>query len=317
MKILFMGTPDFAEGVLSAVCQSRHEVVAVVTQPDRPKGRSKTLVASPVKEFAKQRGIPVFQPERIKRPEEIEKLRAIDADIYVVAAFGQILSKEILDIPRYGCINVHASLLPEYRGAAPIQWAIADGKDQTGVTIQQMNEGVDTGDIIASSVVRISPDETGDSLFDKLMSEGASLAVDTLDLIERGEVRRIPQDESKATYAKMIKKEMGCIDFGTPAVCAERLVRAFDPWPGVYTYLNGKVLKIKECSVYDGELSGEPGTVIEAKDALVIAFAEGALSVTSLQLEGKKQMPVHDFLLGNPLKLGTKLGETYQKAGER
>ncbi|MBO4267601.1 MAG: methionyl-tRNA formyltransferase [Lachnospiraceae bacterium] len=318
MKILFMGTPDFAEGVLSAIYESRHEVVAVVTQPDRPRGRSQTLIASPVKEFAAKRGIPVLQPERIKSPEEIEKLRAIDADIYVVAAFGQILSKEILDIPGYGCINVHASLLPEYRGAAPIQWAIADGKEQTGVTIQQMNEGVDTGDIIASSVVDISSDETGATLFDKLMNEGAVLAVDTLDLMERGEVRRVPQDESKATYAKMIKKEMGCIDFDTSAVRTQRLVRAFDPWPGVYTYLNGKVLKIKKCCVYDGDLSGEPGEVITVSDdAIVIAFAEGALSVTAVQLEGKKQMPVHDFLLGNPVKTGTKLGMTERKAGER
>ena len=310
MKILFMGTPDFAAGVLSAIYASSHEVVAVVTQPDRPKGRSKTAVASPVKEFATERGIPVFQPERIKRPEEIEKLRAIDADIYVVAAFGQILSKEILDIPRYGCINVHASLLPEYRGAAPIQWAIADGRDHTGVTIQQMNEGVDTGDIIASSVVDITEDETGETLFDKLMTAGAALTVDTLGLIERNEVQRIPQDESKATYAKMIKKEMGLIDFSISSQRAQRLSRAFDPWPGVYTYLDGRMLKIKECSVYDGDLSGEAGTVISVTgDAIVIAFSEGALTVTSVQLEGKKQMSVHDFLLGNPIKTGTRLGK--------
>ncbi len=309
MKILFMGTPDFAAGVLSAIYEGPHEVVAVVTQPDRPKGRSKALVACPVKEFALQHGIPVFQPEKIKRPEEVEKLRAIHADIYVVAAFGQILSKEILDIPRYGCINVHASLLPEYRGAAPIQWAIADGKDHTGVTIQQMNEGVDTGDIIASCTVDITADETGETLFDKLMTKGAALAADALGLIERGEIRPIPQDESKATYAKMIKKEMGCIDFSGSAVRAERLSRAFDPWPGVYTYLDGRMLKIKKCSVYGSGVSGEPGTVVSVTgDEMVIAFAEGALTVTAVQLEGKKQMPVHDFLLGNPVKTGTKLG---------
>ena len=310
MKILFMGTPDFAAGILRAIIQkSDHEVVAVVTQPDRPKGRSGRMVASPVKEYALEKGIQVLQPEKIKVPDEVQKLRGIDADIYVVAAFGQILSPEILTIPKYGCINVHASLLPKYRGAAPIQWAIADGEEQTGVTIQQMNEGVDTGDIIETAGVDIADDETGESLFDKLMEAGAQLTVDTLRLIEKHEARHVPQDESKATYARMIKKDMGLIDFSVSAQRAERLVRAFTPWPGVYTYLDGKMLKIKNCSVCKDDVTGVAGTVVSVSaDDLVIAFSEGALSVTGVQLEGKKQMSVHDFLLGNPIKPGTKLG---------
>ena len=230
MNILFMGTPDFAAGILSAIIESgRHKITAVVTQPDRPKGRSDKLIASPVKEVAVANGIKVLQPPRIKNSDEVARLRAVDADIFVVAAFGQILSKEILDIPKYGCINVHASLLPLYRGAAPIQWAIADGQSVTGVTIQQMNEGVDTGDIISQKTVPIADDETGESLFDKLMVASQSLTVDTLSAIEEGRATHTPQDEDKATYAKILKKEMGYIDFRRKAAEIERLVRAFTP----------------------------------------------------------------------------------------
>ena len=308
MKILFMGTPDFAAGILDAILKSKaHEVTAVVTQPDRPKGRSKETVASPVKKLAEENAIRVLQPVKIKDPDEVERLREIDADIYVVAAFGQILSKEILDIPRLGCINVHASLLPEYRGAAPIQWAIADGKKVTGVTIQQMNEGVDTGDIISSCKVGIEDDETGESLFDKLAQCGEELIVHTLDLIEKGEAKHTPQDDTKATYAKILKKEMGLIDFDRPAKEIERLVRAFTPWPGGYTYLDKKLLKIKKCEATCGE--GEAGRVIAvSKAGISVACREGALLITRLQAEGKKEMPAHDFLLGNNVEIGTMLG---------
>ena len=305
-----MGTPDFAAGILSAILESEHTVVAAVTQPDRPKGRSGALVASPVKELAQKRGIPVLQPLKIKEKDETEKLRAFDADIYVVAAFGQILSKEILDIPKYGCINVHASLLPEYRGAAPIQWAIADGKKETGVTVQQMNEGVDTGDIISSIKVAIADDETGASLFDKLMKAGEDLITQTLSLIRSGTAVRTKQDESKATYAKILKKEMGYIDFTRSATETERLVRAFTPWPGGYTYLNGKLLKIKGCRAVNGYDGGEPGTLAAVtKDEMIVYCAEGALSITEVQPEGKKQMPVHDFLLGNHVSLSDVFGK--------
>ena len=316
MKILFMGTPDFAAGILSAILKSgRHEVVAVATQPDRPKGRSGEPVASPVKKLAVSYGIDVLQPRKIKESEEVERLRAVDADIYVVAAFGQILSKEILDIPKYGCINVHASLLPEYRGAAPIQRAIADGKKITGVTIQQMNEGVDTGDIISSREVAIAPDETGESLFDRLMEEGEALIVDTLTLIEEGRAVHTPQDETKATYAGMLKKEMGCVDFTRTAEEIERLIRAFTPWPGGYTYLDGKLLKIKKCETSKGE--GKPGSVIgTSKDGILVACGKDALLITRLQAEGKKEMSAHDFLLGHGIKEGTVLGQINAKEGE-
>ena len=306
MKILFMGTPDFAAGILKAIYEdSRHEVVSVVTQPDRPKGRSATLVASPVKEYAIEHGISVLQPGRIKEASEVEKLKTIDADIYVVAAFGQILSKEILDIPKYGCINVHASLLPEYRGAAPIQWAIADGKKITGVTIQQMNEGVDTGDIISSNEIRIADDETGGSLFDRLMVVGEKLITETLDLIEEGRAVRTPQDESRATYAKILKKEMGCIDYSESAEEIERLVRAFTPWPGGYTYLDGRMIKIKNCRVYPGKSDKEGGTITEVtKDEIVVACRDSLLAISDLQCEGKKAMKVSDYLRGNHIEPG-------------
>ncbi len=306
-----MGTPDFAARILESIYESKkHEITAVVTQPDRPKGRSGQLVASPVKEYAVSHNISVLQPHKIKDAEETEKLRGIDADIYVVAAFGQILSKEILDIPKKGCVNVHASLLPEYRGAAPIQWAIADGKQETGVTIQQMNEGVDTGDIISSVTVPIDPEETGGTLFDKLAGAGAKLIVDTLDMIENGSATFTPQDESKATQARILKKEMGCIDFGKSAEQIERLIRAFSPWPGGYTYLNGRMLKIKKCHAVPDEGTGECGTVTKVtKDDITIRCAGGSLVLTAVQAEGKKEMTVHDFLLGNRVETGMVLGQ--------
>ena len=315
MKLVFMGTPDFAAGILEAIYEcGAHEITAVVTQPDRPKGRSGEPVPGPVKVFAKEHGITVLQPVKIREKEEIEKLSGIEADIFVVAAFGQILPKEILDMPRCGCINVHASLLPEYRGAAPIQWAICDGKKVTGVTIQQMNEGVDTGDIISAVEVPIADDETGGSLFDKLMIAGEDLTVKTLSLIEKGEATYTPQDEEKATRAIILKKEMGRIDFTKSAAAAERMIRAFTPWPGGFTYLDGKLLKIKKCAVTEGE--GAPGTIIEVgKDHITVAFAEGALAITRMQLDGRKEMPAHDFLLGNKIQTGMRLGEPQEKEG--
>ena len=308
MKILFMGTPDFAAGILSSILKcGEHEVVCVVTQPDRPKGRKGAPVASPVKELAVANGIDVIQPVKIKESDEVDRLRGVDADIYVVAAFGQILSKQILDIPKFGCINVHASLLPQYRGAAPIQWAIADGRTVTGVSIQKMNEGVDTGDVISSVEVAIAADETGQSLFDKLMLAGEELIVTTLRDIENGTATYTPQDDSKATYAKMLKKEMGYVDFKKGADETERLVRAFYPWPGGYTYLNGKVIKIKECRVTDGE--GTPGSIIKTgTDGIEVACQTGALLLTRIQPEGKKEMSAHDFLLGHSLRPGDMFG---------
>lgn len=306
-----MGTPDFAVGILKAICEnSSHEVLMVVTQPDRPKGRSAAPVACPVRKYADEHGIRIMQPEKIRNTEEVEKLRAVGADIFVVAAFGQILSKEILDIPRYGCINVHASLLPEYRGAAPIQWAIADGKKVTGVTIQQMNEGVDTGDIISSVSVPIDDDETGASLFDKLMIAGEGLITDTLDTIESGNAVHTPQDESRATHAKILKKEMGHIDFTRSAIETERLVRAFTPWPGGYTYRDGRILKIKKCRAAEGSGGCDTGVVTAVtKDEIFVACRDSVLAISALQPEGKKEMTVHDYLLGNHITVGEKFAK--------
>lgn len=305
MKIVFMGTPDFAAGVLEALINSEHEITAVITQPDRPKGRSRELIFTPVKELACKNGIEVFQPNRIKDAEAVEQLRKYEADIYVVAAFGQILSKEILDIPKFGCINVHASLLPKYRGAAPIQWCIADGEEYTGVTIMQMNEGLDTGDILTQEKVDITSDETGETLFDKLMEVGSKLLVDTLSKIQSGDITPTPQKDEESSYAVMIKKEMGHIDYKKSAVAIERLQRAFTPWPGVYSFIDGKMLKLKKVSVSDKKSRSECGVIEEVrKDSIIVACAEGSLVIEEVQLEGKKAMNVHDFLLGYKIEPG-------------
>ena len=300
-----MGTPDFAVGALEEIIKAGHEVTAVVTQPDKPKGRGKEKQISAVKACALSHGLPVFQPVKIKAPEAVEQLRGYEADIFVVAAFGQILSKEILDMPKYGCVNIHASLLPKYRGAAPIQWAIIDGEEETGVTIQQMNEGVDTGDIISQEVVKLDVKETGASLFDKLAVCGAQLIVKTLDEIEKGSITPIKQDDSKSTHAKMLNKEMGKLDFSQDAVVLERKIRGLNSWPSAYTYFNGKTLKIWDADVTEADVSGECGSVCEVtKDSFSIVTGKGLLRVKEVQLEGKKRMEVSAFLLGYPLKKG-------------
>ncbi|MCR5671871.1 MAG: methionyl-tRNA formyltransferase [Butyrivibrio sp.] len=324
MKIIFMGTPDFARSALEKIIEAGHEVLLAVTQPDKPKGRSGQLQISEVKACALEHNIPVFQPERIKLPENVAELKKYDADIYVVAAFGQILSKEILDIPRLGCVNIHASLLPKYRGAAPIQQAIIDGEKETGVTIMQMAAGMDTGDILLQRALPISDDETGGGLFDKLSALGGELIVEVLPLIERGELTAIPQDEEKATKCGKLSKDMGIMDFSRDAASLCNLVRGLNPWPSAFTHLNGKVLKIWKAAVLTDEqvkeLSQQPGAkllanggersgsvVLTTKTELVIKTGEGFLSVTELQLEGKKRMPVSDFLLGYKIEEGTVL----------
>ncbi len=310
MKIIFMGTPDFAVGTLDALVEAGHEVSLVVTQPDRVKGRGKAISMPPVKECALKHEIPVFQPEKVKEDDAVMRLRAEAPDIIVVAAFGQILSKEILELPRYGCINVHASLLPKYRGAAPIQWSIIDGEEKTGVTIMQMNEGLDTGDILTQREVPILSTETGGSLFDKLAETGASLCVETISEIEKGNVNPVKQDDNFSSYAKMLKKELGQIDFSEPAENIERLVRALNPWPSAYTKLDGELIKIWETEVVQEESNSAPGMITYvAKDHFVVSCGKGQLKVLSLQKNGKKRMTTHDFLLGNPLEKGTILGK--------
>jgi methionyl-tRNA formyltransferase len=306
MKIVFMGTPDFARGALEKIIEAGHEVVLVVTQPDKPKGRSGELQFSEVKECAVEHGLSVFQPVRIKLPENVAELKKYDADIYVVAAFGQILSQEILDIPKFGCVNIHASLLPKYRGAAPIQWAVIDGEEKSGVCTMKMDEGLDTGDIIDVDEITLDPKETGGSLFDKLAKLGGELILKTLQNLEFGKATFIKQDDSKSTYAKKMTKELGHIDFTKDAESIERLIRGLNPWPSAFTYLDGKVMKIWDADVVDA--GGVPGTVIsEDKDSFVIATGSKALKVNELQLEGKKRMKASDFLNGRSIE-GSKLG---------
>ena len=310
MKIVFMGTPDFAADSLRALINAGHEVVLAVTQPDREKGRGKKVQCSPVKELAVASGIPVFQPEKIKAPEAVEELGRYEADIFVVAAFGQILSREILEMPRFGCVNVHASLLPKYRGASPIQWAILNGDDITGVTIMQMDEGLDTGDILSSSPVSITADDTGATLHDRLADEGARLLVKTLPLIESGQIRPVPQLDPDSSYAGLLKKEMGRLDFSRTAMELDRVIRAFNPWPGAYTTLEGKVLKIWNAEpVRSHEVPAETsayGTIINvAPDSFDILTGDGALRVFQLQSEGKKRMSTADYLRGNKLEKNT------------
>ena len=309
MKIVFMGTPEFAVEPLRALWEAGHEICAVVTQPDKPKGRGKTLQVTPVKAFALEKGIQVLQPVRIKRPESVAELAAIPADVYVVAAFGQILSQEILDLPKYGCVNIHASLLPKYRGAAPIQWAILNGEDKTGVTIMQMDAGVDTGDMLFRKEVKIEETDTAATLEDKLARAGAELIVPALEAIERKEAVPEHQNEEDSCYAPMIDKGMGKVDFGRPAGQIARQVRGLNPWPSAYTSYKGKTLKIWEAFCTPEAAEGMPGSVKRVeKDAFYLNTAEGVLKVTRVQLEGKKQMQVKDFLLGCRIEKGEMLG---------
>lgn len=310
MRIVFMGTPDFSVGALEALIEAGHEIAAVVTQPDKPKGRSGQMQFPPVKECALKHGLTVWQPQKIKTPEWVDRLRQLQADIFVVAAFGQILSKEILDMPKYGCVNIHASLLPKYRGAAPINWAIINGEKETGVTIMQMNEGIDTGDMLSHTVVPIAPKETAATLFDKLAKAGAELIVETLPRLETGEIIPVPQDESQASHVKMMSKSLGRIDWNKDAVTIERLVRGLNSWPSAYTYFQEKSVKIWDCDVVENDTTEVPGTIIAvAKDSFDVATGKGALRIRELQLEGKKRMDTRTFLLGNQWKAGMKFGQ--------
>lgn len=344
MKIIFMGTPDFAVPSLKALAESpEHTVSLVVTQPDRPKGRSREPQKSAVKICAESYGIPVFQPEKVRVPEAVSRLQKEQADVIVVAAFGQILPKSILEMTPYGCINVHGSLLPAYRGAAPVQWAVIDGQKESGDTIMQLDEGVDTGDILAQESIELAPDETAGSLYEKLAALGGPLLLKTLDEIAAGTVRRVPQDASKSSYAHMLTKEMGDLDWSRSAAELEHLVRGLNPWPCAFTHWNGKSLKIWMAAASDalpsagnglspshqsgkedpgdgrfGRLgsifterkaadgtAGLAGTVaLVTKDALYVQTGDGFLSLLEVQLEGKKRMPVREFLMGNRIAAG-------------
>ena len=309
MKIVFMGTPDFSVETLKQIIEAGHEVSLVVTQPDRPRGRGKKPSFSPVKEYAVEQNIPCFQPEKIRDASCTDILKKEHADIFVVVAFGQILPQHILDIPRFGCMNVHASLLPAYRGAAPIQWSVINGDSETGVTTMRMDAGMDTGDILLQERIRIAPDETGGSLFDKLAKAGGALCVKTLAQIQDGTIRPIPQDHKAATYTRMISKKDGLIDFSLPAKQIECLIRGMNPWPSAYTYIGKKMLKVWSADVVALNEKLAPGEVFDVtKDSFCVAAKDGALRILSLQLEGKKRMDTADFLRGFTLKSGDLLG---------
>ena len=303
-----MGTPEFSVGTLEALADAGHEIVLAVTQPDKPRGRGKEMQYPPVKEAALKRGIPVFQPMKVREPECMEELARYQADVMVVVAFGQILPAKILQMAPYGCINVHASLLPKYRGAAPIQWAVIDGEKESGITTMQMDEGLDTGDMLLKKVIPLEKEETGGSLFDKLSAAGAELLLATLTALEKGTVTPEKQGESPTAYAKMLTKEMGAIDWNKDAVSIERLIRGLNPWPSAYTHVHGKTLKIWRAEVVAGDETKAPGTVLPGgKGELLVQTGKDALKITELQLEGKKRMDTAAFLRGYTIEEGTNL----------
>ena len=308
MKVVFMGTPDFSVPTLEKIIEAGHEVIGVVTQPDKAKGRGKNVSYTPVKEKALEHGLTVYQPLKARDPEFIEEMKKLNPDVMVVIAFGQILPKAILDIPKYGCVNVHASLLPKYRGAAPIQWAVIRGEAVSGVTTMQMDVGLDTGDMLLKEEVVLDPDETGGSLHDKLSALGGDLLIRTLDGLVEGSIQPEKQDDSQAgEYARMLDKALGKIDFNMPAVEIERLIRGLNPWPSAYTTYNGKTMKLWKAEVVDCG-KGTPGEVIDVdKKGFTVMTGEGGLKILEVQLAGKKRMDAGAFLRGVKMEKGTVL----------
>ena len=306
MKLIFMGTPDFAVPCLESLINAGHEVLGVFTQPDKPVGRKQIMTPPDVKVCAVKHGLTVYQPNSMRDGTAMEIIRELDPEVMVVAAYGKILPKEMLDFPRYGCINVHGSLLPKYRGAAPIQWSVINGDAETGVTIMQMGEGVDTGDILLQRAIPIGVDDTAESMFEKLSNLGGEAIVEALDLLERGKLVPEKQDESLATHASMLNKEIALIDWNKTGTQVHNLVRGLYSWPIAYTILGGKKLKIIRTSPC--EKSGKAGTVI-ALDPLTVACGDGSVIIRELQLEGKKRMDSKTFLVGHQLTIGEQLGE--------
>ena len=303
MRIVFMGTPDFAAESLERLTQTNNEIVGVFTQPDKPQGRGYKLVAPPTKKLALEKGIPVYQPEKMKDGTALAILKELNPDLIAVVAYGKILPKDILELPKYGCINVHASLLPYYRGAGPIQWSVINGERTTGVTTMFMNEGLDTGDTIIKQETPIGPNETYGELHDRLAKIGGELLAVTIEEIEKGRVMRFPQEEEYATYAPMLNKQIAKIDFNKPAQEIHNLIRGLNPWPVAHTTFSGKLMKVYRSVMAEG--SGTPGTVLDKKK-LIVACGEGALELLEVQLEGGKRMSGEDFQRGRKAE---KLGE--------
>ena len=308
MRIVFMGTPDFSVPTLKALVEAGHDVAAVVTQPDKPKGRGKEMQMTPVKVQALEYKIPVYQPVKVRDQAFIEVLRELEADAFVVIAFGQILPKAVLELPRYGCVNIHASLLPKHRGAAPIQWCVIDGEKETGITTMMMDVGLDTGDMLEKVVIPIDEKETGGSLHDKLSLAGGSLILSTLRKLEEGTAVRTPQTEEGTCYAKMLTKSLGDIDWNQDAVSIERLIRGLNPWPSAYTMWNGKTIKIWAADVIKDESPANSlpcgGVALSDRHCLAVRTGDGLLSIKELQMEGKKRMDIEAFLRGYPIPAG-------------
>ena len=317
MDIIFMGTPDLGATVFEKLVESNHNILAAVTQPDKPFGRGKKIKYSPVKELALEHNIPVLQPNKATEEDFIQELKNYLPDLIVVAAYGQILPESIINLPKFGCINVHTSLLPKYRGASPIQWAIMNGDDKTGVTIMHMDATLDTGDIIIQKEVLIDKKETADTLHDKLAIYGGNLVLEAIKLIDEEQPPREKQDESKASYVKTINKSEGNIDFNESAIKIERKIRGLNPWPSAYTFLNGQNLKVWQADVLENQVEqgkaykqGIPGEIVDIIDnALVVKTGDGYLKLLEIQLAGKKKMKVADFLRGNKTTVGTLLGK--------
>ena len=304
MKVVFMGTPDFAVPTLNALIEN-HEVMAVISQPDKPKGRGKHLQPTPVKMAAEAANIPVYQPEKIKAPDFIEKLKTIEADVFVVVAYGQILPQAVLEMPKYGCINVHGSLLPKYRGAAPIQWSIIDGEEMTGVTIMYMEKGLDTGDMLLKKEIPIEPDETYGTLHDKMAPIGAQALIEVLDMLEKGTVKPEKQNDALSSYVSVINKSLGLIDWSKNAQTIVNLVRGLDPVPGAYGFFNGEMMKIWSAEVLDG-YDGDPGTVVytDKKKGFAVAAGDKAVLVKQVQAKGGKRMNSADYMRGHAVNVG-------------
>ena len=307
MRIVFMGTPDFAVPSLQALIGAGHDVCAVYTQPDKPQGRKQILTAPPVKTLALEHDIPVFQPNTLKNEDEQARLREIAPEVIIVVAYGKLLPKAVLDIPPHGCINVHGSLLPRWRGAAPIQWAVIAGDEMAGVTTMQMAEGLDTGDMLLTYETKVGEKETAGELFDRLAQSGAELLTQTL--VKLDEITPRPQDDAQSCYAHMLDKQMAVIDWSKSAHEIDCLIRGLNPWPIALTTLSGERLKVFAAEKANG--NGEPGTVLEAnpKKGLTVACGEGALGLTEIQLVGGKRMKATDFLRGHAIEVGTKLGD--------
>lgn len=310
MKLIFMGTPDFAAVSLAALFEAGHEVLLAVTQPDKPKGRGHKMTPPPVKEYALEKGIEVYQPNSMRMEEAYEKLASYGAEAFIVAAYGKILPQKILDLPKYGCLNVHASLLPKYRGAAPIQWSIANGETVTGVTIMQMDAGIDTGDMLLKTEVAILPEDTGETLHDKLAEAGGRVLLDALQQLEKGTLQAEKQDDSLSCYAPMLNKEVSKIDFAKSATEVANLVRAMNPYPAAHTVYQGRRMRVFGATAESCDKAAACGEILQANtEGILVRCGDGAVKVTELQFDGKKRMPVREYLKGNTIETGVVLGE--------